>query len=202
MSKKKRDSKGSKKSSQSAVRPPARRSRAPKSLVASEAKRPAPDGPPLEGEELSACVIDTVSGSFRNTEQREEIRRATKNAPHDQIEAVLRAAKTQETLEPIMKAFVIEQSMHLLRALYVQAQNDKAAAWRILMEWTPMSKLLARASGESESKSPETTAFEKLLFDRVRDLSRRVGLGGGKPEEPSATAIISQEAEQEESHAA
>ncbi|HEV8383928.1 MAG TPA: hypothetical protein VGQ11_03580 [Candidatus Acidoferrales bacterium] len=142
-----------------------------------------PTGPPLEGEALEQVVAAVLCRKFRETPGRVLLREGCRGVEHSAIEAAIVSPTVQGIVEPVMKAFTLEQTVAVICLLLISAraalESEKptpaqVAALKIVFE-TVVERPMTRIGGNLWDETPGNFHFsdyEKSLVDNLLALVR------------------------------
>ena len=142
-----------------------------------------PSGPPLTGEALETKIAAEMCTGFRATKAREALRLACGGAEESAIEAAIVSPRVKGVVEPVARAFALEQSVAVIRLLLTNArlalESDKPTpaqilALKIVFE-TFVEKMMASIGGGLWQEAFSLLGFsdrEKCLIENLIQLER------------------------------
>ncbi len=145
---------------------------------------PEPSRPPLAGEALELKVAEVLCGSFRTTAGRDSLRQKCQGADDPAIEAAIVSPRVRTVVEPVARAYALEQVIAVLQLLFSGARDAlekekptsaQLTALKIIFE-VVVEKLLERIWGGTWQESAGvlfTSDFEKSIVDNMLQLVRR-----------------------------
>lgn len=117
---------------------------------------PAPTIAPLAGEALELKVAETMCEGFRASDARKALREACNGAEHSAIEAAIVSPRVKAIVEPVSRAFALEESVAVIRLLLSNA----------------------RAALTAEKPTPAQILALKIVFETIVE-KMMSGIGGG-----------------------
>lgn len=115
-----------------------------------------PSGPPLAGEALESKIAQEMCVGFRATKARQDLRIACGCAEESAIEAAIVSPRVKGVVEPVARAFALEQSVAVIRLLLSSA----------------------RAALEVDKPTPAQILALKIVFETFVE-KMMAGIGGG-----------------------
>jgi hypothetical protein len=139
---------------------------------------PAPAGLPLTGEGLEKVVVDVLARPFRQTPERKAMRRDSNGADDDSIEAALMSPRVRGAMRPVAAAYLLEQSIVLLRLHYQAARipletdgnkSGQTAAQKSTSDFTvePLARELAPSLPAAPTEVIFSSDFERSVIEDV-----------------------------------
>lgn len=133
---------------------------------ASRKRKPAPAS--AQAPEKFVALI--LAGSFRTSEERKKLRRATRLSD-EQIERALLSPKLDALLRDVRQAWVRERWPELLRSLFDAARQGQSWAWRVLLEATDLGEELRTAAAARPKDDGDvfiSIGYERRLLEDLR----------------------------------
>jgi hypothetical protein len=142
-----------------------------------------PAGPPLAGEALEQKVAEVLCVKFRETAERASLREECQGADDAAIETAIVSPRVKGVVEPVARAFALEQSVAVIRLLLTNArlalESEKPTAAQILalkiVFETFVEKIMASIGGGLWQDAFSLLGFsdyEKSLIENLMQLVR------------------------------
>lgn len=167
------------------------KTRAPKANSrARQVERPAtkPAGPPLAGAELNVSIARVLCEKYRNTPERKAMRKTSRGASDEAIEAALASPEVRQMVQPAATAYVLEQSFVLLLLIYSRSrtllESDKGSSGQTAL------KIAAEGSVEGFLElAVEGLKLVKLAVAFSSEFERSVAEGVLRVLRPDASSL-------------
>lgn len=130
-----------------------------------------PNGKPSGSEKLEARIAEVLCSKLHGSALRQDLRKT--GVTDQEVEERLNSAGVQRQVRSAMAAYIQEQLPDLLVLLVDQAREKQTWAWKILLDATGLAEALRAvvlAQPETQTSALVSTAFERDLFENIREL--------------------------------
>jgi hypothetical protein len=136
------------------------------------------------GTDDETAVLMVVASWLRRTGERAQLRQNTNGKSHEEIEAILCGEGLSHRLEPVIRAYAVEQGVALLPFLVASAREANSAALRVLSVLA-FFKLLRIVNNEESNSQPDL--LDGVAHALLPDLLEQLRVKDVRPEESTTS---------------